>query len=148
MNEEWTVIYYPYIFRGKTLSSAVVWLPLIPWLPDFSIVITLWAIAYQEFSKWVCWKLDHRLSDWKADVSRSDSLTLKSAYLKDTGMTAKVFFFFFPIGKTYLLPSMLSLHTYVVVGGMQWFLFWAFLFLFLEVPQDAETESKIQLKIT
>lgn len=104
MNEEWTVIYYPYIFRGKTLSSAVVWLPLIPWLPDFSIVITLWAIAYQEFSKWVCWKLDHRLSDWKADVSRSDSLTLKSAYLKDTGMTAKVFFFFFPHRKNLFAP--------------------------------------------
>ena len=35
---------------------------------DFSIVITLLVIAYQEFSKYVCWKLDHRLSDWKADV--------------------------------------------------------------------------------
>lgn len=48
---------------GEVLPwEAVVWLLLNPWLPDFSTVIS-YCFENQEFSKWMCWKLDRIFSD-------------------------------------------------------------------------------------
>lgn len=76
--------------------------------------------------------------------SRSDSLTLKSAYLKASGMTAELFFY----RKNLFVPfhafiTHLYCGTRNAVNSIS-----SFPFSFLEVPQDTETRSKIQPKIT